>query len=115
VEREAGMSSWESWWPHTSRRAAALLAGCGEEAGGPIAQVQEERNGEALVPPLPAGAGSAGRLGDLRCLPELESLYSPDNTGVKITRLHSQRDKSEVCLLCLSGQWDSSTNGAVWT
>lgn len=76
-------------------------------------------NGEALIPLLPAVAGSAGRLGELRCLPKLESLtlplYSPDNTGIKITRLHLQRDKSEVCLLCLSGQWDSSTNGAVWT
>lgn len=59
------------------------------------------------------------RLGELCCLPKLQSLtlplYLPDNTGIKITRLHLQRDKSEVCLLCLSGQWDSSTNGAVWT
>lgn len=76
-------------------------------------------NGEALIPPLPARAGSMDKPGELRCLPGLESLtlplYSPDNTGIKITRLHLQRDKSEVCLLCLSGQWDSSTNGAVWT
>lgn len=34
-------------------------------------------NSEALIPLLPASAGNAGRLGELRCLPELESLTLP--------------------------------------
>lgn len=49
-----------------------------------------EGNGEVLVPLLLAGqAGRAGRA----VLPALLltlPLYSPDNTGIKITRLHLQ-------------------------